>query len=280
MIKVKNLTYAYSRKKWPVLRDVSLEIQPGKVYGLLGKNGVGKSTLLYLMAGLLTPMKGVVTMDGTDVRRRLPSTLADIFLMPEEVVLPSMKLEEFVKLNAPLYPRFSEEDMARNLEIFDVERDVNLGELSMGQKKKVYMSFALACNTQVLLMDEPTNGLDIPGKEAFRRFVAGSMNDERAIVISTHQVRDLEQLLDHIVILDDAKVILDRSIPEIAEKLKFTLTDSPEVIKSALLAVPSVGGVKVVTVNEDGDETEPDVEMLFNLVVNNQGIVQYLFRKQ
>lgn len=280
MIKVKNLTYAYSRKKWPVLRDVSLEIQPGKVYGLLGKNGVGKSTLLYLMAGLLTPMKGVVTMDGTDVRRRLPSTLADIFLMPEEVVLPSMKLEEFVKLNAPLYPRFSEEDMARNLEIFDVERDVNLGELSMGQKKKVYMSFALACNTQVLLMDEPTNGLDIPGKEAFRRFVAGSMNDERAIVISTHQVRDLEQLLDHIVILDDAKVILDRSIPEIAEKLKFTLTDSPEVIKSALLAVPSVGGVKVVTQNEDGDETEPDVEMLFNLVVNNQGIVQYLFRKQ
>ncbi|MCI9171540.1 ATP-binding cassette domain-containing protein [uncultured Duncaniella sp.] len=280
MIKVKNLTYAYSRKKWPVLRDVSLEIQPGQVYGLLGKNGVGKSTLLYLMAGLLTPMKGVVTMDGTDVRRRLPSTLADIFLMPEEVVLPSMKLEEFVKLNAPLYPRFSEEDMARNLEIFDMERDVNLGELSMGQKKKVYMSFALACNTQVLLMDEPTNGLDIPGKEAFRRFVAGSMNDDRAIVISTHQVRDLEQLLDHIVILDDAKVILDRSIPEIAEKLKFTLTDSPEVIKSALLAVPSVGGVKVVTVNEDGDETEPDVEMLFNLVVNNQGIVQYLFRKQ
>lgn len=280
MIKVKNLTYAYSRKKWPVLRDVSLEIQPGKVYGLLGKNGVGKSTLLYLMAGLLTPMKGVVTMDGTDVRRRLPSTLADIFLMPEEVVLPSMKLEEFVKLNAPLYPRFSEEDMARNLEIFDVERDVNLGELSMGQKKKVYMSFALACNTQVLLMDEPTNGLDIPGKEVFRRFVAGSMNDERAIVISTHQVRDLEQLLDHIVILDDAKVILDRSIPEIAEKLKFTLTDSPEVIKSALLAVPSVGGVKVVIQNEDGDETEPDVEMLFNLVVNNQGIVQYLFRKQ
>lgn len=280
MIKVKNLTYAYSRKKWPVLRDVSLEIQPGQVYGLLGKNGVGKSTLLYLMAGLLTPMKGVVTMDGTDVRRRLPSTLADIFLMPEEVVLPSMKLEEFVKLNAPLYPRFSEEDMARNLEIFDMERDVNLGELSMGQKKKVYMSFALACNTQVLLMDEPTNGLDIPGKEAFRRFVAGSMNDDRAIVISTHQVRDLEQLLDHIVILDDAKVILDRSIPEIAEKLKFTLTDSPEVIKSALLAVPSVGGVKVVIQNEDGDETEPDVEMLFNLVVNNQGIVQYLFRKQ
>lgn len=280
MIKVKNLTYAYSRKKWPVLRDVSLEIQPGKVYGLLGKNGVGKSTLLYLMAGLLTPMNGVVTMDGNDVRRRLPSTLADIFLIPDEVVLPSMKLEEFVRLNAPLYPRFSEEDMARNLEIFDMERDVNLGELSMGQKKKVYMSFALACNTSILLMDEPTNGLDIPGKEAFRRFVAGSMNDDRAIVISTHQVRDLEQLLDHIVILDDAKVILDRSIAEIADKLKFTLTDSPEVIKSALLAVPAVGGVKVVIQNEDGDETEPDVEMLFNLVVSNQGIVQYLFRKQ
>lgn len=280
MIDVKNLTYAYSRKKWPVLRDVSLEIQPGKVYGLLGKNGVGKSTLLYLMAGLLTPMKGEVTMDGTDVRKRLPSTLADIFLIPDEVMLPAMKLEEFVRLNAPLYPKFSEEDMKRHLNIFGMDGNVNLGELSMGQKKKVYMSFALACNTSVLLMDEPTNGLDIPGKEAFRRFVAGGMNDDRSIVISTHQVRDLEQLLDHIVILDDTKVVLDRSIPEIAERLKFMLTDSPEVIKSALLAVPAVGGVKVVTVNEDGGETEPDVEMLFNLVVSNQGIVQYLFRKQ
>lgn len=278
MLKVKDVTFSYSRKKWPVLRDLSLDVMPGGVYGLMGKNGVGKSTLLYVMAGLLTPQSGVVTMNGVSTRLREPATLADIFLMPEEVMLPAIKLKEYVRLNAPFYPRFSDEDMSRNLDIMGMGGDVNLGELSMGQKKKVFMSFALACNTPLLLMDEPTNGLDIPGKEMFRRFIAGGMTDERAIVISTHQVRDIDCLLDHVIIMDDAKVVFDRSMVEISERLKFALTDSPEDIKRAFISRQTIGGVAVVLPNDGGEETNVDIEMLFDLATSNPGLLEYVFR--
>lgn len=279
MLKVNNVTFSYSRKKWPVIRDLSLEVKPGGIYGLLGKNGVGKSTLLYLIAGLLTPQKGEILMNGVNTRLREPATLSDIFLMPEEVTLPSMKLEEYVKLNAPFYPRFSREDMDRHLETLGMSGDVNLGELSMGQKKKVFMSFALACNTSLLLMDEPSNGLDIPGKEVFRSFLAGSMTDERAIIVSTHQVRDIDRLLDHVIIMDDSKVVFDHSMAEICGRLKFTLTDSPEVIKNSLYSRSAIGGVEVIIPNEDGDETEVDIEMLFNLATTNPGLLDYVLKK-
>jgi len=280
MLKVNNVTFSYSRRKWPVLRELSLEVKPGGIYGLLGKNGVGKSTLLYTMAGLLTPQAGDVTLDGVKVRRRLPSTLSEIFMMPEEVQLPAMKLSEYIKLNSPFYPRFSREDMDNHLAALGISGDVNLGELSMGQKKKVFMSFALACNTSVLLMDEPTNGLDIPGKESFRRFIAGSMTDERAIVISTHQVHDVDRLLDHVIIMDDSKVVFDHSMMEIGERLKFCVTDSPEVIKDSFYTKPSIGGMTVVTLNEDGSETEVDIEMLFSLATTNPGLLEYAFRER
>lgn len=279
MLKVNNVTFSYSRKQWPVIRDLSLEVKSGGIYGLLGKNGVGKSTLLYLIAGLLTPQKGEVLFNGVETRRREPLTLSDIFLMPEEVTVPAMKLEEYVRLNAPFYPHFSREDMDRNLETLDMSRDVNLGELSMGQKKKVFMSFALACNTPLLLMDEPTNGLDIPGKETFRSMMAGSMTDERSIIVSTHQVRDIDRLLDHVVIMDDSKVVFNHSMTEICERLKFVLTDSPEVIKSSLYSKPAIGGVEVIIPNEDGDETEVDIEMLFNLATSNPGLLEYVLSR-
>lgn len=278
MLKVDNLTFSYGRNSWPVIRDLSLDVKPGRVYGLLGKNGVGKSTLLYLIAGLLTPQKGVVLMDGVNTRRRLPATLADIFIMPEEVLLPAMKLSEYVRLNAPFYPNFSHDDLTRHLGTFDINGDVNLGELSMGQKKKVYMSFALACNTRLVLMDEPTNGLDIPGKEAFRSFVAGGMSDDRTIVISTHQIHDIDRLLDHVVIMDDSKVVFNRGIDEIGERLKFVITDSAEVIRNAFISKPSIGGVAVVTANDDGVETDLDMELLFNLATSNPGLLEYVFR--
>lgn len=200
--------------------------------------------------------------------------------MPEEVQLPAMKLSRYVELNSPFYPRFSHEDMDRYLDMLGISGDVNIGELSMGQKKKVFMSFALACNTRLLLMDEPTNGLDIPGKESFRRFIAGSMTDERAIIISTHQVHDIDRLLDHVIIMDDTKVIFDHSMMEISERLKFCLTDSPEVIKDSLYTKPSIGGVAVVMPNDDGSETEVDIEMLFSLATTNPGLLEYAFRER
>ncbi|MBQ8672946.1 MAG: ABC transporter ATP-binding protein [Bacteroides sp.] len=266
MLQVKNLSFAYRRAGKKVLDDFSLSLERGRVYGLLGRNGAGKSTLLYLMSGLLTPREGAVLYEGVDVRRRLPVTLNDLFLVPEEFELPSVSLTAYVELNAPFYPRFSREDMANYLHLFELDMDLHLGALSMGQKKKVYMSFALAANTSLLLMDEPTNGLDIPGKSQFRKFIAGGMNDGRTIVISTHQVRDIDRVLDHVLMMDNSHVLLDASVSEICRRLYFTESDDRFLLGQALHVIPSVQGNLLVLPNPDGRESEINLELLFGAV--------------
>lgn len=277
MLEIKNLSFSYRRKGRLVLDDINLTINPGGVYGLLGSNGVGKSTLLYLMVGALTPRTGEVVFDGKNTRRRLPETLSELFIVPEEIVLPKIKLSEYVKATAPFYPRFSKEDMLRYLDIFGLPRDLHLGELSMGQRKKAFISFALACNTRLLIMDEPTNGLDIPGKSAFRRTIASEMSDERTIIISTHQVRDIDRILDHLIILNWSKVLLNVSISAVMEKLKFMVTDDRELIDSAVYTQPSVEGTMIVTPNLDGEETDVNLESLFELAINKPDYLSALF---
>ena len=183
MITVENLSFTYRKSKRAVLHDFSLSFESGRVYGLLGKNGAGKSTLLFLMSGLLTPKNGKVMFHDTDVRRRLPVTLQDMFLVPEEFELPSVSLVSYVELNSPFYPRFSKEEMIKYLHYFEMDIDIDLGSLSMGQKKKVFMSFALATNTSLLLMDEPTNGLD---PEARQRIIGVLKTIPTARIIISH----------------------------------------------------------------------------------------------
>lgn len=277
MIEVKNLTFSYSRKKAPVLNDFSITIEKGKVSGLLGKNGAGKSTLLYLIAGLLTPNEGEVLFNGINTRRRHPNTLQEIFIVPEEFDLPSIPLLEFIKTNAPLYPRFSVDDMARYLQLFDMSIDTNLGALSMGQKKKVYMAFALATNTTLLLMDEPTNGLDIPSKSQFRKLIAAGMNDDRNIIISTHQVRDIDQLLDHIIIINNNEVLLNHNTYEITQKLVFMSTDTRQASAEALYAQTSAFGCSVILPNNNDIESELNLETLFNFATENPDAINNIF---
>ncbi len=146
MIDINNITFGYGRRRKPVLSDFSLSIDAGGIYGLLGRNGAGKSTLLYLIAGLLSPQKGSITVAGADPRLRRPSTLADIFIVPEEFSLPSLRMEEFVRINKPFYPNFSAEDLKRHLTTFEMDPEMHLGSLSMGQKKKAYPS-GRSCGT-------------------------------------------------------------------------------------------------------------------------------------
>ena len=263
MITIEHLTFGYSKRQKPIIDNMELTLEPGRVYGLLGPNGAGKSTLLYLIAGLLTPLSGKVMFDGIDTRRRMPSTLNDIFIVPEEFDLPPIKLSSYVKINAPYYPGFSLDDMKRHLATFGMDDDPNLGKLSMGQKKKVFMAFALACNTKILLMDEPTNGLDIPGKSAFRRFIASNMNDDRLVVISTHQVRDIDNLLDSIVMINGSKLICSATVNEITDHLAFMTTSSPEMIERALYAQPGLEGTQIIIDNDSSLDTKLELELLF-----------------
>ena len=270
MIEVKNIKFKYAGQKDLVFDDFSLTLEANNIYGLLGKNGTGKSTLLYLIAGLLRPKAGTVCFDSVETRQRRPETLQEIFIVPEEFDLPTMSLEQYVKINEPFYPRFSREVLEACLKDFELSTDLKLNALSMGQKKKVFMSFALATNTKLLLMDEPTNGLDIPSKSQFRKVVAQYMNEERTLIISTHQVHDVESLLDHILILSQQKLLLDASVTEITDKYTFEYR-TPDQMDDVLYAEPSLQGNAVIAPRKaDSPETQINLELLFNAVNENR----------
>lgn len=277
MLQVENISFGYRRGKKEVLSDFSLSLEKGRVYGLLGKNGAGKSTLLYLMSGLLTPKRGRVMYHHTDVLRRLPVTLQDMFLVPEEFDLPPISLISYIELNSKFYPRFSKEDMVTYLHYFEMDMDTDLGALSMGQKKKVFMSFALATHTSLLLMDEPTNGLDIPGKSQFRKFIASGMSDDKTIVISTHQVRDIDKVLDHVLIVDNSRVLLDASTADVCRRLRFVESDDRTLAQEALYSLPSVQGNLLMLPNTENEETEINLELLFGATLATPDKITEMF---
>lgn len=267
MIEIKNLSYRYAGTKRDVLSDLSLTFDENKIYGLLGKNGTGKSTLLYLISGLLRRCGGSIIFDGEDTSKHNPDVLRDIFIVPEEFDLPSISLDTYVRVNEPFYPNFSREVLDSCLNDFELSENLNLKELSMGQKKKVYMSFALAANTRLLLMDEPTNGLDIPSKSQFRKVVASNMNEERTLIISTHQVHDVEALLDHVLILDNKGLLLNSSTEDITSDYTFDYRQPAEMDDSVIYAEPSLQGNAVIARRTAGDpETQLNLELLFNAV--------------
>ena len=279
MIDVNQVSFSYGRKKSKVLDGFSMQLEKGAVYGLLGKNGTGKSTLLYLMAGLLRPQTGKVCYQGVDVTLRRPSTLQDMFLVSEEFALPSVSLKQYVKLNAPFYPNFSDELLRSCLCDFDMNEDIHLGELSMGQKKKAFMCFALATNTSLLVMDEPSNGLDIPSKSQFRKVIASGMTDEKAVIISTHQVRDIDSLLDHVLIMDSSELLLNESVSNICEKLYFAEQSMNEPTDNALYVQPSVQGNSVILPNTSSEESKMNLEVLFNAMLAERVKMQAMFNR-
>ncbi len=266
MISLKNVSYRYSGSKRDSIANFSMDLSSGKIVGLLGANGSGKSTMLYLISGLLKATQGSIDVNGYNPWDRNPEFLSSIFLVPEEVEVPSITLEAYVKAYSPFYPNFSEESLKEALFHFNLSPDIHLGALSMGQRKKAFLAFALACHTPVLLMDEPTNGLDIPGKSEFRKAVVKTMNDERTIIISTHQVRDLDQLLDHVTIMDNYGIQLDESIAALQEKVIFGLAPVlPE--NGVIWSEPVMGGYAFMRMRTpDQPETEVNLEALFNYI--------------
>ena len=271
MIQIKAIDFRYPASKYLVFRDFSLELKENNIYGLLGKNGTGKSTLLYLISGLLRQQQGTVLVDGISAQDRRAEMLKDIFMVPEEFELPNVSLATYVKMNQGFYPNFSQEVLDRCLKDFDLPLSLKLNELSMGQKKKVFMSFALATGTRFLLMDEPTNGLDIPSKSQFRKVIANNMTEDRTLIISTHQVHDVESLLDHIIIMNQSQLLLDASVSDICEKYTFEYRNPQEMDDTVLYAEPTLQGNAAICKRQEGEqETQMNLELLFNAVINGK----------
>ncbi len=278
MIQIQDISYKYGKKSENVFDGLSLSFDDGKIYGLLGKNGVGKSTLLYLLSGLLHPKSGKITIDGREPRHREPSLLENLYFIPDEFELPNMTLRRYVGLYAQFYPRFSHEVLESCLQDFELTMDTQLNALSLGQKKRVLVSYALATQCRVLLMDEPTNGLDIPAKSLFRKMVARHMQDDQIIIVSTHQVHDVDSLLDHIIVLNEAtgeenrqeSVLFDASIADVQRQFAFQLRAMSDENGEVLYSEPRPQGSAVIVANSLGEETTVDLELLFNAVVKGK----------
>lgn len=275
MISIKNLHFAYKRKK--IFTGLSLDLQPGYIYGLLGKNGTGKSTLLRNISGHLFPDSGSITVSGEIPGKRNPSFLQEVFLVAEEFFLPNITTDKLVKHNAPFYPKFNYDQFNRYIKEFDIPVENPIQDMSYGQKKKVLISFGLACNTSLLLMDEPTNGLDIMSKSQFRKVIAGALDEKKSIIISTHQVKDLENLIDRITIIDEGKILFDQTIEQITRKLQFKISFDHDEIQRALYGESSLKGHAIITRNVDGDETRLDLEMLYKGIITNREKIQAAF---
>jgi ABC-2 type transport system ATP-binding protein len=274
MIAIQNLHYGYGKKR--VFEGLSLGLQGGRIYGLLGKNGTGKSTLLRNIAGLLFPDQGSIRVLGQDPGRRKPSFLREVALVPEEFYFPNIKVDAFVTANAPFYPRFSRTQFDTYFREFSIPEGQTLQHMSYGQKKKVLISFALACNTQVLLMDEPTNGLDIMSKSQFRKVMAGAVSDNKCVVISTHQVKDLENLIDRITIIDQGHILFDQDVTDISRRLSFQMVDS-DAARHAVYAEQALKGFAAILPNTDSSESRLDLELLYKAIILEPEKVRKVF---
>ena len=277
MLSLQQLQFHYHKKR-PLFTGLNLEITQGGIYGLLGRNGAGKTTLLKLIAGLRFPKEGSCRFLEEDSGKRLPSVLQEMFFLPEEFYAPAMSANVFAKRYAGFYPRFDHELFQHNLKEFGLDPDVKLTSQSYGQKKKALLSFAMATNCKLLLLDEPTNGLDIPSKSKFRKLLASSFNEEQVYLISTHQVRDLGNMLDPVIILDAGKIIFHQNMMNIAGKLHFEVVSNIQEDEDIIHSERVPGGYMVVSPNLNGFESEPEMEILFNTVIANPEKVQSIFQ--
>jgi ABC-2 type transport system ATP-binding protein len=279
MVKIRNLRFQYY-KNHPLFEDLSLDLSPGSIYGLLGKNGAGKTSLLKIISGFLFPLSGTCIVSSHLPRQRKPSFLEHIYFLPEDFQVPPVSLRKYKELYAPFYPSFDNQLFGEILAEFDLDADERLNRMSQGQRKKFLIAFGLSTDCDILLMDEPTNSLDIPGKSAFRRLIAAAIRDDRTVVISTHQVRDVENLIDTVVLLEQGRILFNHPLSEISTRLKFSSHADSAGEKDALYSEKTPLGQKSVFRNTAGEDSPVDLETLFNAVIANPREVGAVFEME
>lgn len=268
MIEVKNLSFQY-KKKQPLFTDFSMTLNSGSIVGLLGKNGAGKSTLLNILAGLLPEGGGHITINGYHPFQRDPNFLADTSLVPEEFGFPAVTMKTYVKATSPLYPSFDQTKMNHILNEFELDQTSKLNQLSHGQRKKFLIAFTLASNCKLLILDEPTNGLDIPSKSQFRKILVSSVTDEQLVIISTHQVKDIDTIIDRVVIVDNGTLLFDYDTQTINQQWYFDTVPSLNDQDTIQYHEVCPQGYKIVKPVTNGLESPLDLELLFNAVISH-----------
>ena len=275
MITIDNLGFSYGENI--VLKDITMRLEDGRIYGLLGENGVGKTTLLSLLSGLKKPKTGKIEIDGQYPFDRKPSLLSEIYYLSDEVAEANMTAMDYARNYGKFWTNFSLGKFVEIMGVLEIRPGQKMNQMSFGQLKKTHVAFALACNTKYLFMDEPTNGLDIPSKAQFRKALMKYTREDSTVLISTHQVRDLENVIDPIIILDKQQVLLNASIQEISEKLYFDY--STETRPDALYCEMIPGTNIQVLLNTDGEDSKVNIEALFNTTHKHKELIQNIFTK-
>ncbi len=268
MIRIENLSFGY-KKNNTLFSDLQLDLEKGKVYGLLGKNGSGKTTLLKQTAGILFPDKGHITINGIESRKRGVESLESYYFLPEEFNMPSLSIKNYVKINAPFYKFFDLKKFNNYIAEFQLPLFNKLDKMSYGQKKKMLISFGLASETPILFADEPTNGLDIPSKSIFRRLMAQSINEERLFIISTHQIKDIEGIIDAVLILNEGRIIFNQSFDKVSEILSFKTVENID-DDNILFSQKQLNTYNVIAKNQDKENTHINLELLFNALISEK----------
>lgn len=260
IIRFENLTYSYKRKGLPALTDISGAVGPG-LHLLLGENGAGKTTLLHLIAGLRFPSSGTCTVDGCPTRLRLPSISSHIFFTGINMFFPAVTLNEMASIHGRFYPRFSVEKLRENLAAFGLTADMKLRSLSTGSYQKAKIAYALALAPDILLLDEPANGLDIQSKRILHQMIASQMLPEQTVIVSTHTVNDLETLFDGVIDLSRGHMLYALTVDEITARVRFTVTS--DLPSDAIYFEPRIGRFHCIRPNLNGEYSEPDYQLLY-----------------
>ena len=214
LVEINNLTKFYEKKKL-ALDHLNLTIPRGKIIGLLGPNGSGKTTLIKLINGLLVPTEGVILVNGFQPG---PESKAWVSYLPERTYFQgSMKVRELIDLFADFYQDFRPErarEMLANLRISEEDR---LKTLSKGTKEKVQLIMVMSRQAQLYILDEPIAGVDPAARDYILRTIISNYSEEATVLISTHLITDIEQVLDEVIFIRDGRVVLQDTVEHIRE---------------------------------------------------------------
>jgi ABC-2 type transport system ATP-binding protein len=273
VIQIKDLSFQYSSSS--LYDNFNLLITEPGIHGLFGTNGTGKSTLLKLVNGLLFPISGSCAIYGQLSMTRNPDLLERIYYLPEEIDSPAITAVQLGQLKGAFYPRFDVARLNELLSIFGIPEGQLISKMSYGQKKKTYIAAALSTGAPILLMDEPTNGLDIPSKSHFRQAIEQFKLDDQIILISTHQVRDLDHILQHLLILQEGKILLQKSIEQIQNELLFT-SNVEELHPADIIYTKKVGDQhSYIAKNKSGKSQNAHLETLITAIFEQPNLLNH-----
>ena len=214
VLEIKGLNKSYGKKT--ALTDINLELERGKIVGLLGPNGSGKTTLIKLINGLLTANSGIITVDGNPIGEK---SRLSVSYLPDKTYLPDwMKVKDVMKMFEDFYENFDikkAEDMLGKLNINGEER---LKALSKGTKEKVQLILVMSRSAKLYLLDEPIGGVDPAARDYILNTIITTYNPDANVVISTHLISDIEKVLDEAIFINNGQIVLHDTVDNIREK--------------------------------------------------------------